>query len=397
MMQIATETMIIDLTKEVECERSMFTQHQHCDMHSSHVKVPPGLVEEEDYIEKVLKLVSMKGMSDCLKTAINDRAKEFLESLTPAIAKFLREDLDVEKYSEQDVKTLIQCAPSALSEMNEDGMVPIQCITWDYSDLGFNTSAIPFIPLLAEEGRKHNVGGAGMRGGLLCGQDSDSDCVLQEIACVHHAEDKMIYQTDAICLDVMKKLRGLDLFFEDDIKDLNLVSKACHPSSKKRFEYLSNWNPKALKKPQDLDGELSLLRDVINDPLCYDRGLENFRLVLAAGLQHFPLELGLLSEMDCEESSVSVLSEAYTCFGRGETWKVIEECLKCTDKKYLLDKNPETNMHPFMMLAADGQDSSDLDIIYHLLRQNPIVLESGIKADRWVDDSQLVGRKRKRS
>jgi len=47
-------------------------------------------------------------------------------------------------------------------------VLPIQAAVWDFADGKYNAKAISFIPLLAEEGFKLNVGGDGMRGGLLC-------------------------------------------------------------------------------------------------------------------------------------------------------------------------------------------------------------------------------------
>ena len=38
--------------------------------------------------------------------------------------------------------------------------------------------AVSFVPLLPEEGIKHNVGGEGLRGGLLC-EDKKGDNVLE--------------------------------------------------------------------------------------------------------------------------------------------------------------------------------------------------------------------------
>ena len=41
------------------------------------------------------------------------------------------------------------------------------------------------------------------------------------------------------------------------------------------------------------------------------------------------------------------------------------------------EKNPETNLYPFM-LAAEGE-TSELNMIYYLIRQHPVVLEGGCK------------------
>jgi hypothetical protein len=70
------------------------------------------------------------------------------------------EDLDGEKHNEQDVRTLVQCIPGALPYDYELAELPIQRAARTVKNA-------LFISLFAEEGAKHNVGGKGMRDGLL--------------------------------------------------------------------------------------------------------------------------------------------------------------------------------------------------------------------------------------
>ena len=356
-------------------------------------KSPGGVMKEEDYVERLLNLLQIQScLSPGMQCSINTRAKDFLESMIPDTGKFLREDLDTEKHSEEVVRTLVQSIPSALSDKNDDGMIPIQCITWDYSDAGFNENAIPFIPLLAEEGLKHNVGGEGMRGGLLCG-DSDSDCVLQEITCVHLPEESENNRIDTVCLTIIKELRDKNLLFKKDIKDHNLMIKSCNPLSMQRFEYLVDWNPEALAALHDLDGKSTLLQHLIDEARW--QGPERFQLALKAVLQHHPLETGILFHKE-EGDDSTTLKKAYKCFGGQEIWQNIQNCLEGAHNNSVLDKNPETNMYPFMKLAADYKDSSELDFMYYLLRQNPVVLENANSPHELKTSPQIAGTKRKR-
>ncbi len=58
------------------------------------------------------------------------------------------------------VKELVQGIPDALSIKNEKDQLPIQSVVW-------NRNSVRYVPILAKVGTKHEVGGRGMRGGLL--------------------------------------------------------------------------------------------------------------------------------------------------------------------------------------------------------------------------------------
>jgi len=60
----------------------------------------------------------------------------------------------------ETVKELIQGFPDALSFKDEHNRVPVQSAIW-------SNTATKYLPILAKEGIKHEVGGRGMRGGLL--------------------------------------------------------------------------------------------------------------------------------------------------------------------------------------------------------------------------------------
>ena len=111
--------------------------------------------------------------------------------------------LDETKPSINAVKDLIQGNPDALSFKNKDGQLPIQSAVW-------GTNAVKYIPILAKEGIKHEVGGRGMRGGLLLVDPVDEDDLntLQSLA-------------DTASLEVMKELRKEKLLLKKDIKDHN--------------------------------------------------------------------------------------------------------------------------------------------------------------------------------
>lgn len=302
------------------------------------------------------------------------------------------------------MRALVQCVPEALShikyhknvEIDEESVVPIdemetlpilliQQAIHDYNRIGLhgptNFTALLFIPILAEEGAKHNVGGVGMRGGLLCKEflNGGGQNVLQYL--VHpllERRERIVeidYESyDWICLAQLRRLRELDLFKKEDIKQYRLLSIVWNDFvaksiRKKTFEYLVDWDPDALNQRHWHRNE-TLLHGV--------GGCDRipFQMILEAGLKHYPHEIGfLLHKSDCGESA---LERAYKRIGEKDAWNAIKDCLEKTDTKKVLQRNPRTNMYPFMVAAMDGSVGC-LDVAYYLLRKNPMVLRCAEK------------------
>ena len=89
------------------------------------------------------------------------------------------------KPSINTVNELIQGIPDALSIKNEKDQLPIQSVVW-------NRNSVRYVPILAKVGTIHEVGGRGMRGGLLVVDptvDDDDWNPLQVCACVGCAPD----------------------------------------------------------------------------------------------------------------------------------------------------------------------------------------------------------------
>lgn len=326
------------------------------------------------HTERLLKLLhNEEQLSTEIRIHINERARCFLDGVVSDAERFLRDDLDYEKHTENEIRTLIQSVPDTLTMKNSDGMYPIQSITWDYSDDGFNAKAIPFLPVLADEGAKLNVGGDGMRGGVLiksC-RDEESDCVLEELISVRQCEDECSdaekrKHIESLCLDAIKNLRELGLFEKDDIRRYNLLSKSCHPSSIDRFNYLVDWNPGALKEKYSFDGKWSpsLLSSVIVER----ESIENFEIALKAGLHHFPHALGFLF-LKTRGEAHTLFRKASELYGKVETWSVVEECFKnMNHKEEVFEKAP-------FISIAKAVNTNELDVLYYILKHHPIVLE----------------------
>ena len=329
--------------------------------------------------ENLLRLLKIeKSLPSDLRRKINEKATNFLEDLNEDAADFVSNKLDEEQHSEDDIRTLVQCVPGALSFQDKFGGFPIfnACLSG---------RCVSFVPLLAEEGMKLNVGGDGMRGGLRC-EHSSGDTALVAISFNNTNRYGAESECDSRYLNVIKGLREIGLFEKEDIRKYNLLwGSCCNARCPKRFNYFADWDPSALTK------QYCEKYDVLHSSLqwCGD-----FQLALSATLRHYPHELGqLLVKNSKGETPFQKLRKQ---FGRGEGWKAIKKCLDESDgSKIVLEKNSETNMYPFMLAAAG--DTSELDLVYYLVRRNPLSLLSDYYGGKSTDSTDMMcSGKRKR-
>ena len=76
--------------------------------------------------ENLLRLLLIeKNLSSDLRHEINEKAKMFLNGLTDDVGELLCFELDDEEHSEDDIRTLVQCVPGALSLTDDFGGFPI--------------------------------------------------------------------------------------------------------------------------------------------------------------------------------------------------------------------------------------------------------------------------------
>ena len=321
--------------------------------------------------EKLLNLLLReKELPVEMKTQIDERVAEFWEGITNDAGLFLHENLDDKKHTQEEVKALVQCVPGSLSCMcplngdddyddyDDDSepeflVLPIQSSVWDYADdNAYNaTKAVSFIPLLAEEGFKLNVGGDGMRGGLLFVTDY-TDNVLQAV--VRAGGDGNDF--NSVCLDVMKRLRKMDLLKKEDIKEYRLLSYSMYSWAEQRFEYLVDWDPAAFKEICISELPWCVVHSVAEG---------HFEVAFNAGIKYFPQHIGNLA--------FRYVSGHKGKEDKDEAWETIQDCLdEAGDPNKILKKNQETNLYPFVT-AAEGSRCC-LDMVYYLLRKDPSVL-----------------------
>jgi hypothetical protein len=341
----------------------MVSQHTH------ELTTEWGNPRECNGAEDLLRLLLItKTLSPHIQDVINVKAKNLLHELTPDIANFLSNDLSDEVHTEEDIRTVIQCVPGALSYEDEDGRLPIENAAWRYNSNNtlMDASAVSFIPVLAEEGIKNNVGGKESRGALL--RDDEDGCnVLNHLSRISENDCDIDHESfDLRYLDCIKRLRQMGLFRKKDIENHDLLWDSCDYIRSQRFNYFADWNPELLIESRDEGGD-SVLH------WCSSLGdIYTFETVLRTMLRHYPQELGLL--LDQNDQGITPFQNAYREFGEEAAWKTIKKCLDESELwKSTFHKDAEPNVLP-IIFAAEG-DASELDVIFSLIQHDPIVLD----------------------
>jgi hypothetical protein len=351
---------------------------------------------------------------------INKLATTMMNGCTQATGKALHR-LETSQPSEDTVKQMVEGIPSSLSyKCAANQRLPVQSAMW-------YTNSIKYLPILAKEGIKHNVGGIDKRGGLLVTDPSvsheDNWNTLQLL--VNIGDDSDVIPFDTIYLNAMKVLRKASLLVKTDIKEQDLLYLACHPAVKMRFEYLAEWESDSLMTGTH-DG-VPYVHDIINNI----SSLASFTMYLRTSLKYYPQQIGCLFQKDSDgETAIRSAIEKY---GTDKTFKAIKDCIP-TDTTlpilhhaakdaledfndisvrypsaiYLRDENgrsftqaqlaagtktlendcllflrlsddeiaevdPVTKQYPFLTAATAG--TGNLSTVYHLLSKNPSLLD----------------------
>jgi hypothetical protein len=271
---------------------------------------------DEDYYSDLEKIVNNA------MTQVSDRTGKYLHSLRK---------LGDKKPDEDTLLKIIDNVPSSLSYQCEYGLLPIQ-------RAALYKESVHYVPLLAKEGVKHNVGGDDARGGLLVGDD---DYVLKNLACMGNKIENG-ENDDLLYLDVMKKLRESKLLLREDIQDQDLLFWACEPGTPMRLEYLIDWCPEGLKTHQ-FDG-LPLIHANIEFG-----DIDGFSTFLKAALRYHPNDLGLLFLKDDEGNTAC--ERAFKKFGKDPTMSAIGELIPFDDTElqilHHVDKHAPQYMRDF--------------------------------------------------
>ena len=349
-------------------------------------------------------------------------AEKAMREVTEHTGQFLH-NLDRKQPSGETLIELIEAAPESLSYQNKNQLFPIHSALEPSS---INT--LRYVPLLASEGMKYEVGGENGRGGLLLVHPIYGLNVLQILAIKR-----------SLGFEIIKELREIGLLQKQDVKEHNLLNVV---SSEDRLEYLLDFlSDRDGLKAHKVNG-LPLIHAVIDKKNSFANArtrnelkklnfwIPSFSSFFKVALKRHPDELGLLFQKD--DDGITACERAFNTFGIARAIGVIGEAIPFSnpqypilhyvtrfDPKFLNDfaikyptavhmrddkgrtlqqaslvsgnksyttdpvfflgmsddqvreKDPGSGLYPFM-IAASGE-TCDLSAVYVLLRKNPIL------------------------
>jgi hypothetical protein len=265
----------------------------------------------DDNFDKFIKTIStFQSMKDDLDEGFYNGLKEIvnkaMKQVSDQTGTYLH-NLHEHQQDEDTLQKMIDNVPSALSCKGGWGNLPIFTALKSKESVGY-------VPLLAKEGVKHNVGGENRRGGLLAPIN-----VLRGL--VRKTGDD---GDDTSYLNVMKELRESNLLRQKDIKDYGLLYlSACYPACQMRFDFLADWCPEGLKT-----------HTYCGRPLIHAVFFGNAHSVfLKASLKHYPNELGLLFQKDSEGQTACERAFEAGDSGKENTLKAIGKLIPFDDPK----------------------------------------------------------------
>ena len=402
----------------------------------------PAHEDTDDAIDEAFKTIgtlqSMKGdlkniggnFYDDIEKLAEKFIKKFKKDIANRTGKILH-NLHEHKPEKETLKKLIHDFPSSLEYKNDKGQLPIQSAVWT------DGVSVGYVPLLAEQGIKYNVGGDDKRGGLLLEDPTSDDNmnVLQLLVYLKDARNPIT--TDTAHLNTMKDLRDMNFLVKNDIKDHDLIVWACGSKKKLRFQYLADWSQDGLKTHTYKC--FPIFHWIIKHRSITDGYFPTF---LKTSLERHPRNAGLIFQKD--QHGKTACEYAFDRHGKEETLNILRDLIPpdapqfpilhhvakhapqymddfairypssihtldsfgCTisedESQGRIPASDSTHtyringtsmigpgLYPFMV-AACGNTSDHLSAVYCLLRRDPSLVNGGERID------QSKNRKRKR-
>ena len=331
--------------------------------------------DKYDFTERLRSLLQIESnLSDNFRGALNEEARRLLRALIPDANDFFSDDLDTSKHSEEDVRTLVRCIPSVLEydDEMEEGHI--------FQRLLENVETLPFIPVVAEEAvRMDYYKDPSLRGGLMALDKNDKITILHSL----------YGKSEPVISVIVRRLREMGLLKKEDIREQDILFQC----DQKLFAFFADWDPGALTTKfiqagigrylhhrfiEIHDNIAELLSripvaevDMPSIPKPFICPYE----IIKASFKHYPNELGLLMLSDGEfEEGESFWERLNDVMGSQEAWKMIENAIHETGNDKVFEESSgqgsEVSFAP-LFTAAASYLSDDLNILCHLLRQEP--------------------------
>lgn len=319
------------------------------------------------------------------------------------------------------VSAIVKSCPDFLATKDRNGNMPIH---WFASNAKLSPA---YVPLVAEIGRRHEVGGEGGRGGLLVKTNNGWN-VLQLI-------------TDSPSTDTIKRLRSAEppLLVREDVKKYHLLHEAVRDQRLETAKYMADLDASCLFHSDD-KYDIPIRYACINkNEGSEERGknsMEMIQFLLQRSIEHNPSHWTVGGLFAKTHSNDLVLDLIIKRCGEDKAWDCIEQVLSPfqdlpilhqtikyapnhysmmfsrfpesvhlrdsdnrlpihlaletgmkwsfellaiiqANRSNLSDVDPVTKWPPFALAASEK--SCDLRTIYFLLRKNPEHVNFGLK------------------
>lgn len=313
-----------------------------------------------------------------IRTRLNEFETEFLSGTYSDVNQWTFFKLDSSVDTEEQLKTVIHFFPKVLSNGRristmDQTMLPINAAA-------LRKEAVPFVPVLAELGRKYNKFKDHQRGGLLRKYTRDRwngtkrNTALDDLVRGTYPYDDK--DDEELRFGATERLRSMGLLKKEDVQRYNLLRVCCDQLEEKRskiFEYLVDWNPEALLKSEGWDN--GLLPHLVGTSSTHNRNEELdqdvFLTTMQLGFIYFPNEFGFMFHTD-QQSGMTPFKYLSETYNLREQFSQL--CFRLfREPENSITEYPWKKKEALMMLATD--DKVHLDGLYSMVRQDPNLLQ----------------------
>ncbi|GFH48896.1 hypothetical protein CTEN210_05372 [Chaetoceros tenuissimus] len=288
------------------------------------------------------------------------------------------------KPKESTVETVVKKFPDAMKIKNEMNRLPIQSCLWNKSH-----HALKYIPLLAREGMKHNVGGEEKRGGLLTLDPFDNGILntLQHVLLMSTNGEIATKEFDEGIVKVLESLKKDGLLKKEDVAEYNLIMHSAWKGFPIRFKYLLQLDPEYISSFL-IDGKTFM------HYLIHHRDADNFKPILKITFELYPEEAGYLFQKNLDGKQAAV-EKAFEKYGEKETMTALNEMISSAQEfpilHHALVHAPKTKdlFMGWFPWAYKLRDHNNRSLIQTILAAGPKVVKENVTVFASMSDEQI--------
>lgn len=258
-------------------------------LHKSIHEFPPLMREKLNRdADAILSMYQSSMMNFC------DGATSFLHNLDDCI------------HDENMIVKVIETFPQAFTEEScDDGLLPIQRAAM------FDKSVL-FVPVLAKEGLKINLGGDKRLGGLLMRDCIYHRNVIQTLV-LSHQNGAIKKGNERKYIQTLKNLDTMGLLPESELVNAAVLKNVHIENCSQRFRFIFERHPHALQKQISTLGDIPIHWAATN--------LISFMMCLKYGMQYYPEKFGFILQKNAYNQSA--LEIGISCLGKDKVLKCV--------------------------------------------------------------------------